>query len=89
MHASLRATDSERTVEFEFVRAAENATLNVLPWLGRGDKERADAAATGPPTCPAGTRRGGGGAGRRALFDLQDGNPVRDRPDGPPRPGPG
>jgi len=45
MHASLTATDPERTVEFEFVRATENAALNVLPWLGRGDKERADAAA--------------------------------------------
>src|SRR5438270_4174201 len=37
--------DLERTIEFEFVRATENAALNVLPWLGRGDKERADAAA--------------------------------------------
>jgi fructose-1,6-bisphosphatase II len=42
---SLSATDPERTVEFEFVRASENAALNVLPWLGRGDKEKADAAA--------------------------------------------
>src|SRR5436190_22155275 len=39
------APDLERTIEFEFVRATENAALNVLPWLGRGDKERADAAA--------------------------------------------
>src|SRR5262245_52791394 len=39
------ATDPERTVEFEFVRATENAALNVLPWLGRGEKEKADAAA--------------------------------------------
>jgi fructose-1,6-bisphosphatase II len=38
-------TDPERTVEFEFVRATENAALNVLPWLGRGEKEKADAAA--------------------------------------------
>jgi len=37
--------DLERTIEFEFVRATENAALNVLPWLGRGAKERADAAA--------------------------------------------
>ena len=45
MDNSLTATDAERTVEFEFVRATENAALNVLPWLGRGEKERADAAA--------------------------------------------
>src|SRR5260370_40508459 len=30
---------------FEFVRATENAALNVVRWMGRGDKERADAAA--------------------------------------------
>jgi len=45
MHESLTATDPERTFEFEFVRATENAALNVLPWLGRGEKEKADAAA--------------------------------------------
>ena len=37
--------DPERLVEFEFVRATENAALNVLHWLGRGEKEKADAAA--------------------------------------------
>ncbi len=42
---SLTATDPERTIEFEFVRATENAALNSLPWLGRGEKEMADAAA--------------------------------------------
>src|SRR5438270_12504048 len=45
MHESLTAADPERTIEFEFVRATENAALNVLPWLGRGEKEKADAAA--------------------------------------------
>ena len=45
MEESLTATDPERTVEFEFVRATENAALNVLHWLGRGEKENADAAA--------------------------------------------
>ena len=45
MDESLTATDPERTIEFEFVRATENAALNVLPWLGRGEKEKADAAA--------------------------------------------
>jgi fructose-1,6-bisphosphatase II len=43
--ASLTTTDPERTIEFEFVRATENAALNTLPWLGRGEKEKADAAA--------------------------------------------
>lgn len=37
--------DYERTIEFEFVRATENAALNTLHWLGRGEKEKADAAA--------------------------------------------
>jgi fructose-1,6-bisphosphatase II len=45
MNNSLTATDPERTIEFEFIRATENAALNVLPWLGRGEKEMADAAA--------------------------------------------
>jgi fructose-1,6-bisphosphatase II len=45
MHESLTESDPERSLEFEFVRATENAALIVLPWLGRGDKERADAAA--------------------------------------------
>src|SRR5438067_12887677 len=45
MHESLSAADPERTIEFEFVRATENAALNVMPWLGRGEKEKADAAA--------------------------------------------
>src|SRR6185503_12316593 len=37
--------DAERNIEFEFVRATENAALNVVHWLGRGEKEKADAAA--------------------------------------------
>src|SRR5919201_1061248 len=45
MSESHPAADPERTIEFEFVRATENAALNVLPWLGRGEKEKADAAA--------------------------------------------
>jgi fructose-1,6-bisphosphatase II len=57
MDQSFTATDPERTVEFEFVRATENAALNVLPWLGRGEKEKADAAA-----CDAMT----------GVFDLVD-----------------
>src|SRR3954469_23556375 len=37
--------DLERILEFEFVRATENAALNAVRWLGRGEKEKADAAA--------------------------------------------
>lgn len=37
--------DIERNIEFEFVRATENAALNAIHWMGRGDKEAADAAA--------------------------------------------
>ena len=37
--------DLERILEFEFVRATENAALESLHWLGRGEKEKADAAA--------------------------------------------
>ncbi len=37
--------DLERLLEFEFVRATENAALQAIHWLGRGEKERADAAA--------------------------------------------
>ncbi len=37
--------DPERTIEFEFIRATENAALHAMHWIGRGDKESADAAA--------------------------------------------
>ncbi len=37
--------DLERLLEFEFVRATENAALQAVHWLGRGEKELADAAA--------------------------------------------
>lgn len=42
---SLTESDPERSLEFEFVRATENAALNAVHWIGRGDKEGADAAA--------------------------------------------
>ncbi|MGH9307799.1 MAG: class II fructose-bisphosphatase [Vicinamibacterales bacterium] len=42
---SLTHQDPERTIEFEFVRATENAALQAIHWLGRGEKETADAAA--------------------------------------------
>ncbi len=41
----LSSYDRERVLEFEFVRATENAALNAMHWLGRGEKERADEAA--------------------------------------------
>jgi fructose-1,6-bisphosphatase II len=41
-----QTTDNqERTLEFDFVRATENAALNSLRWFGRGDKNAGDAAA--------------------------------------------
>src|SRR5213595_1353277 len=49
--------DIERIIEFDFVRATEAAALNSLRWLGRGDKEAADAAA-----CDA----------IRGMFDLMN-----------------
>src|SRR4051812_47679930 len=49
--------DIERIIEFDFVRATEAAALTSLPWLGRGDKEAADAAA-----CDA----------MRGMFDLMN-----------------
>ena len=44
-------------VEFEFVRATENAALHSMQWMGRGDKEAADEAA-----CDA----------IKGMFDLVD-----------------
>jgi fructose-1,6-bisphosphatase II len=49
--------DIERIIEFDFVRATEAAALNSLPWLGRGEKEKADLAA-----CDA----------MRGMFDLMN-----------------
>ena len=37
--------DPERTIEFEFVRATENVALNAMRFIGKGDKNAADAAA--------------------------------------------
>lgn len=50
-------TDQERQLEMDFLRATEIAALNTLQWLGKGDKESADAAA-----CDA----------IRGMFDLMD-----------------
>ena len=49
--------DIERQIEFDFLRATEIAALNTLQWLGKGQKEPADAAA-----CDA----------IRGMFDLVD-----------------
>ena len=49
--------DIERQIEFDFLRATEIAALNTLQWLGKGEKELADAAA-----CDA----------IRGMFDLVD-----------------
>lgn len=38
--------DIERIIQLDFVRATEAAALNAYPWLGRGQKELADAAAS-------------------------------------------
>jgi fructose-1,6-bisphosphatase II len=49
--------DLERMIEFDFLRATEAAALNTLEWIGRGEKEKADAAA-----CDA----------IRGMFDLMN-----------------
>ncbi|MDP9292169.1 MAG: class II fructose-bisphosphatase [Verrucomicrobiota bacterium] len=49
--------DVERIIEYDFVRATEAAALNAIQWLGRGEKEKADAAA-----CDA----------IRGMFDLMN-----------------
>jgi fructose-1,6-bisphosphatase II len=49
--------DIERQIEMDFLRATELAALNTLQWLGKGEKEKADAAA-----CDA----------IRGMFDLMD-----------------
>jgi fructose-1,6-bisphosphatase II len=54
---SYQETDIERQIEMDFLRATELAALNVLQWLGKGEKESADAAA-----CDA----------IRGMFDLMD-----------------
>jgi fructose-1,6-bisphosphatase II len=45
VHPLLSSYDLERVLEFEFVRATENAALNASHWLGRGEKEKGDEAA--------------------------------------------
>ncbi len=40
------AFDIQRLVEFDFLRATEMAALNCMQWMGKGNKEAADAAAS-------------------------------------------
>jgi fructose-1,6-bisphosphatase II len=49
--------DIHRLVEFDFLRASEIAALNCMQWMGKGNKEAADAAA-----CDA----------IRGMFDITD-----------------
>src|SRR5436309_6817894 len=37
--------DLERVLAFKYARATENAALHAIHWLGRGEKEKGDAAA--------------------------------------------
>lgn len=50
-------SDFERQIEMDFLRATEIAALNTLQWLGKGEKEKADAAASDAI---------------RGMFDLMD-----------------
>lgn len=66
--------DEIRLVQFEFLRATEMAAINCYSWIGKGDKESADAAA-----CDA----------IRGMFDLMDirgeiaiGEGIKDRAPG-------
>jgi fructose-1,6-bisphosphatase II len=56
-NASVVSHDIERMIEMDFLRATELAALNTLQWLGKGDKESADAAASDAI---------------RGMFDLMD-----------------
>jgi fructose-1,6-bisphosphatase II len=55
--ASLISHDIERLIEMDFLRATELAALNTLQWLGKGEKEKADEAASDAI---------------RGMFDLMD-----------------
>src|ERR1700759_5158179 len=48
---------AERLIEMGFLRATELAALNTLQWLGKGEKEKADEAASDAI---------------RGMFDLMD-----------------
>ncbi len=54
---NITAQDFERQIELDFLRATEIAALNTLQWLGKGQKEKADEAASDAI---------------RGMFDLMD-----------------
>src|SRR5271170_3508165 len=56
-HSDVIPLDVERLIEMDFLRATEQAALNTLAWMGKGEKEKADAAA-----CDA----------IRGMFDLMN-----------------
>ncbi len=67
--------DIERLIEMDFLRATELAALNTLQWLGKGQKEMADEAASDAI---------------RGMFDLMDisgevviGEGIKDEAPGP------
>lgn len=45
-HLEFDETQDEQLIGMDLLRACEGAALNVYPWIGKGDKESADAAAT-------------------------------------------
>lgn len=57
INQGLAPFDIQRVIEFDFLRATEIAALNSMQWIGKGDKEAADAAA-----CDA----------IRGMFDITD-----------------
>ncbi len=56
-NSGVMTQDIERLVEMDFLRATELAALNTLQWLGKGQKEKADEAASDAI---------------RGMFDLMD-----------------
>ncbi len=55
--SAVAPSDFERQIEMDFLRATEIAALNTLQWLGKGEKEKADEAASDAI---------------RGMFDLMD-----------------
>ncbi len=54
---AVTGADLQRLIEFDFLRATENAALHSMQWVGKGDKIAADAAASDAI---------------RGMFDLMD-----------------
>ncbi len=45
-HVAQPVIDLERTIELDLVRVTEAAALNSFQWIGKGDKNAADQAAS-------------------------------------------